>query len=384
MKKTLIALAAVAATGASFAQVTLYGTLDAAYVRNDSEGMSKTQIANSQLRSSKLGFMGTEQIEGGLNAVFKLEAGVGADSGAGTATSTNNQAAATTAFAFNRAAYLGLQGGFGEVRVGRETTSTFDTIGAVDPFSTNGPADSTAFTLNLGTLNPASTGATTNASVTAVAQATAVRASNMIGYITPVMAGGFTGKIQAFFGEKVSTATTGTTASNDDGNGYSAQIAYANGPIYAALAQQVTKGTFGTAAFGDYTQRGLSASYDFGTFKLAYTHAHEGLVINADGNEATNNSDLLGVTVPMGKTMLKASYIRAARNQDNLSTPDNVGRMWALGADYALSARTKVYGVYARSTNEDGLYYGVGGFAQNTTTNNPGTTSYGFGVSHAF
>ena len=57
MKKTLIALAALAATGA-FAQssVTLYGAVDASFEHGAGNGLTVNKMNNSNLGSSKLGF----------------------------------------------------------------------------------------------------------------------------------------------------------------------------------------------------------------------------------------------------------------------------------------------------------------------------------------
>ena len=412
MKKTLIALAALAATGA-FAQssVTVYGTVDASYTNYASEGNSKSGLGNSQLGSSKLGFMGTEDLGNGLKAFFKLEAGVANDTGVGKASNTSNQAGGTgnggagaftsvggtQGLAFGRYSYVGLTGGFGEVRLGRDYTSAFQLgVASADPFGTNGPADSSVMTLNLGARN---------------GLATTSGASNMIGYITPNM-NGVTAKLQTFFGENSSASTAkavaGGTNNGTDGDGYSAQIGYTNGPIFASIGQQVTKGTAATAvnpalnittgaglasntgipaATGDYTQRGLSVTYDLGVAKLAYTNAREELIGAA--STTSNASNLIGVTVPFKGVNYKASYVRSVQNTGAAGAVDNVGTLVGLGADYALSKRTTVYGTYGRVSNENGAAFsaGLAGGAAGTTltsTANPSSTGMAIGVFHTF
>ena len=412
MKKTLIALAALAATGA-FAQssVSVYGTVDAAYTNYASEGNSKSGMGNSQLGSSKLGFMGTEDLGNGLKAFFKLEAGLANDSGNGKASNSSNQAGGTgnggagaltsvggtQGLAFARYSYVGLTGGFGEVRLGRDYTSAFQLgVASVDPFGTNGPADSSVMTLNLAARN---------------ALATTSGASNMIGYITPSM-NGISAKLQAFFGENSSASTTRAIAGNPgngtDGDGYSAQIGYTNGPIFASFGQQVTKGTAAAAvnaalnvttgaglltgtgipaATGDYTQRGLSVSYDMGVAKLAFTNAREELIGTA--STATNASNLIGVTVPVGAINYKASYVRSVQNTGAAGAVDNVGTLVGVGADYALSKRTTLYTTYGRVSNENGAAFSAGlagGAAGSTLTSaaNPSSTGLAIGVFHAF
>jgi predicted porin len=412
MKKTLIALAAFAATGA-FAQssVSVYGAVDAAYTNYASEGVSKSGLGNSQLGSSKLGFSGVEDLGNGLKANFKLEGGLANDSGIGKATNTSNQAGGTgnggagaftsvggtQGLVFARYSYVGLSGGFGEVRLGRDYTSAFQLgVASADPFGTNGPASSSDMTLNLGSRN---------------GLATTSGASNMIGYITPSM-NGVSAKLQAFFGENSSASTAkaavGGTNNSTDGDGYSAQIGYTSGPIFASFGQQVTKGTAATAvnavlntttgaglatstgipaATGDYTQRGLSLTYDLGVAKLAYTNAREELIGTAA--TATNASNLVGVTVPFKGVNYKASYVRSVQNTGVAAAVDNVGTLVGVGADYALSKRTTLYTTYSRVSNENGRAFsaGLAGGAAGSTltsTENPSSTGLAIGVFHSF
>ena len=76
MKKTLIAVAALAATGA-FAQVSVYGRLDAGYAQTKSTvGATYTKangVESHNSASSMWGIQGTEDLGGGMKAFFKLE-----------------------------------------------------------------------------------------------------------------------------------------------------------------------------------------------------------------------------------------------------------------------------------------------------------------------
>jgi len=361
MKKTLVALAALAATGA-FAQstVSIWGAVDASYNYASADlasgNQTKSFMGNSQLGSSKLGFSGLEDLGGGLKAEFWLEAGLANDSGAGKGTNTNNQAsgaavavAGAQGIVFQRRSYVGLVGNFGELKLGREYVNTFIGVqGAVDPFGTNGPADSTQMMLLLGAASKV---------------ATITNASNMITYITPDMSG-FSANVQYFMGENTSGA-----ANSDDGNGYSVTGQYAKGPIFVSLGQQQTKYA-STAAIGDYTLRSLSASYDFGAAKVVYTYAHEEMALT--GATPKNDSNLIGVIVPFGAANFKASYIRATNNIATVA--DATGELFGLGVDYNLSKRTIAYATYANVKNSDGgnLYStgGVGAVVANGSSNN--------------
>jgi GBP family porin len=115
MKKTLLALAAIAASSAAFAQssVTLYGVVDASLesVKGDD---TVTRVSSDNLASSRLGFKGTEDLGNGLKANFVLESNMKMDTGANGGGSTRF---------FDRAAWVGVAGGFGELRLGRQDTS---------------------------------------------------------------------------------------------------------------------------------------------------------------------------------------------------------------------------------------------------------------------
>ena len=115
MKKSLIALAVLAASGAAMAQssVTLYGVVDAGvtYI-NGKDNWSGVTSGNNL--TSRLGFRGTEDLGGGLKANFVLEGGFNLDAGDG-----NSSGAAGTGFEFKRQSTVGLAGNFGEVRLGR-------------------------------------------------------------------------------------------------------------------------------------------------------------------------------------------------------------------------------------------------------------------------
>ena len=75
MKKSLVALAVLATTGAALAQsnVTLYGRIDTSIGSNKLNGVSTTQLFSGNLSSTRWGVRGSEDLGGGLKATFKLE-----------------------------------------------------------------------------------------------------------------------------------------------------------------------------------------------------------------------------------------------------------------------------------------------------------------------
>src|SRR5450830_1563961 len=130
MKKTLIALAVLAASGAAMAQstVTVYGIADV-YGRysttdkgNGAGSLAKSEIGTGGINTSRWGLKGSEDLGGGLKANFKLEQGFLLDTGA----------VNVAGQAFSRYSYVGLSGGFGEVKLGKTGTAYDDVSGASD------------------------------------------------------------------------------------------------------------------------------------------------------------------------------------------------------------------------------------------------------------
>lgn len=110
MKKTVLALAALAAVSTSAlaqSSVSLYGVLDAS-LENLKGDDSVTRVSSDNLAISRFGVRGLEDLGGGLKAKFNLEAGVKVDTGASD----------SSAF-WGRSAWVGIEGGFGELRLGR-------------------------------------------------------------------------------------------------------------------------------------------------------------------------------------------------------------------------------------------------------------------------
>ena len=97
----------------------IYGIMDAGVLRSDTGepgGGKKTELATGNSAGTRLGFRGTEDLGGGLKALFNLEMGISNDTGT---LLTFGEPAGTV---FGRRSFVGLQGGFGEVLVGRDYT----------------------------------------------------------------------------------------------------------------------------------------------------------------------------------------------------------------------------------------------------------------------
>ena len=348
MKKSLIALAVLAASGAAMAQssVTLFGVVDATYAYGSGSVANKSQLTNSGYNSSRLGFRGVEDLGGGLSASFWLEAGLNNDNGTGGVTNTNNQAATSTGggLVFNRRSTVSLNGGFGEVRLGRDYTPQFWNLTVFDPFGTNGVG--TTQTLNSSLGGP-----------------TTIRASNAIGYFLPGNLGGFYGQAQYYMGENLSN-----TANKKDGNGLAARVGYANGPINAALAFSETK-----YLAGNIKSWNLGGQYDLGMAKIMAHYSEDKISGGNDGK-----GFLIGGLVPVGAGEIRLAY--STYKVDTVGADPRTNKI-ALGYVHNLSKRTALYATYAHVNNKNGASQALNGAVTGVNDNSNG---YDFGIKHSF
>jgi predicted porin len=190
MKKTLIAIAALAAFSVSYAQssVTLFGVIDTGVTYGSaSPGSNLWQLSSGEWSGSRIGFRGREDLGGGLFAGFHLEAGFDSDSGVGKSTSENNVTkAGGDGIGFNRRATISLMGSWGELRLGRDKNPLYDGFNDFDPFG--GDTVAAAYMWQAGREMYDNT--------TAVK-----RVSNSIGYLLPKGLGGFYGRAMVATGE---------------------------------------------------------------------------------------------------------------------------------------------------------------------------------------
>jgi len=310
MKKTLIALAALAAT-ASFAQVSVYGRLDVGYsnfveTKNNVETKA-TGIRSHNSVSSFWGIQGSEDLGGGLKAMFKLEqdvypangnTGVSGSSGGG-----------TTAAGFNRTSTVGLSGAFGTIRAGRDYQPLYSMTASYDPM-----ANSRVSTNNLSV-----TGSTV---------------PNIVIYTTPNMSG-FVANV-SYINEDTSVGTTDAKV-----KGTNLTASYANGPLSVGVGVGNLENTAGTAVTKNEGSF-LGASYDFGVAKLS-AQLITTKNTSATGTTLEKKETNLGVTAPMGKVTLLAQLGRNTQTGDQGGNTDLSGNDWVIGADYALSAKTALY-----------------------------------------
>jgi predicted porin len=334
--KALCALALLAAAGAAQAQssVTVYGILDAA-VRYSSgldaayngSATSSAAVNSGINNTSRFGLRGTEDLGGGLKAVFTLESGINLDTGA--------QANATKLF--DRAASVGLQGDWGTATFGRQTTVLADTVGAVDPLG-----------VRFASFNPNVAIAALNAHRLAIeygpagSTTGAYRLDNSVKYVGRF--GDFTVRAMHAFGEQ-----SNSSALSSSGVG----AAYQTSAWNAALAYAQFKNAAGLTLKGYLG--GVGAM--LGSTRLSFSYgSHEA---ETTLTAKTRNRTLgLGATVPLsGEIDLVLSAYQVKRTR-TAAVDDGFNRMVSF-LEYKLSKRTKLYGELDYTRWKNG-YQGAG------------------------
>ena len=236
LKKLIPAAALLALAGAAQAQVSIYGLVDLSYGKNEAVDASKATLhsggddGGSQGNSvTRVGIKGSVDVGSGFKGNFKLESG-GIDMDG----KVNNG----DAF-FDRQAWAGLSGGFGEVRVGRQDSVIFQTSIA---FDLNGASNAACATCNAGIAN----GVLGKG-----------RYSRQIQYIAPAI-NGFT--VQAGYAAIDPGQPTSKAAA-------AIGVTYAAGPLTAAIATEAAR------VEGGSNSSVYAASYDFGVAKVAVSHS---------------------------------------------------------------------------------------------------------------
>jgi predicted porin len=237
MKKTLVAVAALAAVFGAQAQATISGVIEAGILIPNTGTQSMASGGNG---GSEITFTAGEDLGSGLKATGSVtivnNMFAASDSGAPAAGTTAAVVAKNAVRTYN--SFVGLSGDFGSVKLGSQFSPSFFATGVGDPFGNAA-----------GTYNRASQGGHRYDSVT---------------YNSPSMAG-------ATVSYQVNAANTESSYS----------VTYATGGFTAAYSADTTAST---------DTSGIAASYDFGVAKAYY------LSKTTEGSTAANS---LGVSAPV-------------------------------------------------------------------------------------
>lgn len=350
LKKTLVSLAVLGTFGGvacAQTNITLYGIADAGVGVADTDapgGDGSTMVYSGVQSSSRFGLRGTEDLGNGLKVVFNLESGVDIDDGE-----------AGEPF-WARRAVVGLAGGFGEVRLGRDYTPGYTAIGTTDVMGLG---------LFANWLDFGSNGGITS------------RASNGVHYTSPVW-GGFT--LRAAYATGEADDTPGRPRGAGDLYGLSG--VYANGPWTAQAYYQSRQraDAAGTDTL-DTDEYGLGAQYRFGAFRVAlnYGVADEELPV---GGSVEHEAIGIGVGAKVG--VGEVLFHSVQQELDRFGSPK--AKSFGLAYVHPLSKRTNLYASYGQLKNENGADFalraagfGVGGGVVDTTPK-----AFAVGIRHRF
>ena len=317
---------------------------------------SMTVVDHSLNSTSRLGFRGTEKLTGGLNAMFQIEGGVTADTGA--------------TITFNRESWVGLSGGFGQVRLGRTLTPTFytDAVGDILGYSLFG-----------GQGNWSSGGGGHSVGTYAVRY-------NGIHWTSQSMSGLVVRAAYAPSERDGTAATSSATSPTNVGSAFDIGATYSAGPLGVGVAYQDEK-VSPTAAPTTSTSRKvttLAGSYAIGSITIKGGYATSELGTGATLLDLSKTNLGVSAKVGVGTVSLAYSMFESESGASNTKREANV-----LGVAYShpLSKNTSLYATYGRTDNKTalstyGLYAGGVNYTQSAT--GVDVSGMGFGILHMF
>lgn len=312
--------------------MTLYGRLDASVGSTSTQTtgaapvakLSQNGVSQSALNTTFWGLKGSEDLGGGLKAIFKMESQFAMDTGEASDT------------LFEREANVGLAGNFGQVTLGRQYTSYYTSYAGTEMLWNNNFAVSSTVDKS---------GLASNGT----------RAADSIRYDSPRF-GGVTGSVTYGFGEDKSATADAT-------DNISFNVTYANGPVMATFAHQentlaLNAGTTKFNLFG--------GTYDLGAAKL------NGAYQTTSSGTTDDKMFKVGVTVPMGAFSYGIGYAKETSEAPGLTDLNSNG--FGLVGMYDLSKRTTLYVGY-KSTKVESAPAAI---------STAKATSFQVGVRHTF
>lgn len=340
--------------GVSFADATLYGNIDQTYnTTKTTTGATvtnqETNISAYQMGQSYLGVKGEEDLGGGVKANYLYEFGLASD---------------TSATPTNRQSFVGLSGGFGAFRIGKQYSKAFLNTVAADPAGATGGA-----------------GAMYLAPVTSYNGSEApLRQDKAIQYDLPSFVPGLNIGLTKVFGNANSAPTN--TVSTDEtngikkGDGTGFNIGYSFGGLHAGFTtDSVTGGDLyvgSTPLVTNLTSEKnklttFALVYDFGVAKPSYSN------VKTTVGAYSVQTDMFAISVPVGSSA--AVFISSSSGKIDApgTASDQKVEGMQYGLNYSLSKRTVAY------------WHGGNASVTNKTTGvATKSTGYAIGMHHSF
>jgi predicted porin len=338
MKKALLA-AAVAAAVPALAQaqtnVVMTGNFKTGIAQSKySNGASNNGNHTAMIDgSSRFIIRGTEDLGGGLKAIFQMENRFRPDNGG-----TQSLAGGNT--------FVGLTGGFGSVRLGKLDLYWNQGIDTFQNYATAHQAS------NVGLLGYVGSNSNPIARTS--------RSSNVVRYDLPKL-GGLKG------GAAWSPGATGSegTAMGDGnkGNAWQLDLAWSGGPftVGGAYWDEKLDGYKAAAAGANTGQQAwrLYGTYKFAMLTVGLTYDEAELTYSG-GGDRKRGAWSIPVTAKAGPGTFVFAYTQAQDMKVGGSKRNDTGaRMFAVGYDYPLSKRTSLGVSYAVINNDSNASYGL-------------------------
>ena len=334
MKKTLVAVAALAAFAGAQAQVTLSGGINYG-LTTVSTSSTKTKLTGGDSNQfNNIAFTAGEDLGNGMKASVKYDLGLDYSAGAGAG--------------YTRESHIDLATSAGSIALGRQYVPIFLAT-TVDPVG----------------LPALSIGQEAMNSVFLTQSNRDVRNNGAFSYVSPSFSG-FTGN----YFNSIATSGAGSTV------GYG--LKYAAG-AFSAEYQTQQAGDEGVAYYANDTAAGTNATFTAGTnktkrqigaFKYDAGVANFVYIYGSAKNNAlgiTSNYLAVGAPIPGSNFNVAAGYNMGSSTVANASAKSTRGNIYRV--NYAFSKRTGAYYIYG---------------SDQSSANSRTTTSSSFGLSHNF
>ena len=346
-------LSAVACTAMAQSKVVVSGALDTGLMSVNHVGngaQSKVSAVDSIMGVSNLGFSGKEDLGNGLSALFRLQAGFNPTKGSMSASGQ----------IFSRNAYVGLDGGFGTVTLGKQWNFNDDwLVGSVFKGGYNSGA---VFKFS-------------------EFDALSEIYNNTLKYVTPSFNGLQAGAMYAA-GESAASASAGSVSN--------VALKYVQGPLLLAASYDSEKAGATTLTGNLYKLATVGANYGFGALhaRLGYAHSNIGGpgVFQSIASQSASKASVVeaGLDYDVTAAFTSSADVLYRRN----TTLSNSSKVYRLLETYKLSPRTSLIANIAYLNNSGGASEamvnadtgaGVGG-----GITNQGQSGVALGIVHAF
>ncbi|WP_370681471.1 porin [Comamonas sp. GB3 AK4-5] len=341
-KRQLLAVATFAMADGAVAQsnLTIYGAVDTSVVHLSIPGKSVTGLAGGGRSGSALGIRGSEELGNGYRVNLWLEGSIQADG------------SSTSAFAFSSRSSIGLQGGFGELRVGRDANIISQLR---DDFSPTGGSGIMGLNGN-NLLRWAAIGSLMGSS--------SWTSPNSLTYLSPQL-GGMYGRASYSFGEQAGNSRLGSNIS--------ARVGYSSGPLHLSLGYNLARG--GTDSLGvSYRTYNLGASYWIAGFMPML------LLGSERGNGQRVDFYSLGIKYRWATHELRGVYTSF---MDKVQERSDSQRL-VLGYSYIFSKRTEIFSSVARLTNQKNAARRLATMLSHSMDAGQNISGYEIGIYHRF